>query len=573
MSNYSKGGEDQFICVEKDGGFITDILNIYFSIDDIPDKKWLINIKGHIGMNDLCIEITKYLQDNFEEYYCISSLKVSHIIDACNNSTLPLEGTVSEYLCDNSEIICHLESLDIWINLIMQLKNGQKVTQICVKMKVDNHISTLQVKNICQKLGIIFWNKLCNEYNGNPINDSRDTTPDLKNGLNYRNSYSRNAGTRLSIREADRNKSTVHKRKSINHDGTLMRSLPDAGEFERNCSKYLSLEVIEEENKSGCIPPIDQTQEDDFRIDPFKKQKLFVLEQFECKKVVKGQTRYTTTSQKDMFEDRLEELEACCSGELREFQTDGNGSLAEERVRVKTVLKNNDTIKCIATFKSVEEATKEQGIGRKTRERIHSRDQDELCKSPVVCNSPGKVNRRRRKSEAYRLECSDICRSKQKKSFASETSIEEQEQTCVYANIIVTKGGRDLSQSTPDQSHQLETNKGLETVNSDDSYSEPSHFPKIPESSAKKNFFSKFALRLGLKKTEVVKKKPLKINENVLSKYELERIPIPLLKNFIVQNIDPSFISTGRKVRTKSNFMRNTSLSPRGGCWGKCIIF
>ncbi len=121
LSNHSKGNNDQFICLSKDGGFCKDFFNIYFSIDYIPDKKWLINIKDYIEMSELCIEITKYLQDNFEEYYGISSLKVTQITDAISNHELPLSGKVNDYLQDNSEIICHLESLDIWINLIMQV--------------------------------------------------------------------------------------------------------------------------------------------------------------------------------------------------------------------------------------------------------------------------------------------------------------------------------------------------------------------------------------------------------------------------------------------------------------------
>ncbi|CAI2385643.1 unnamed protein product [Moneuplotes crassus] len=573
MSSYSKGGEDQFICLEKDGGFTTDILNIYFSIDNIPDKKWMINIKQYITMTDLCIEITKYLQDNFEEYYGISSLKVSNIIDAESNAILPLEGSVSEYLCDNSEIVCHLESLDIWINLVMQLKNGYKATQVCVKMKLENHISILQVKNICQKLGIIFWNKLCEEYNDSPMSDSREVTTDHKHVMNSLNFYSQNSPNKLSLKDADKNRNAIKTPKSIDNNGIFGKNILDSVELEHSCSKYLNLPTIEEESKGEFALRIPQTQEDDFSIEPFRKEKLFVLEEFECKKLVRTQCRYTITTHNDMFEDRLEDLKAFSSSTIEELKDVENDSVTDDQILVKQVLKNNDTIKCIASFKSVEEATKEQGMIKKTRERMFSRDNDDLCKSPVVCNSPGRTKRRRRKSELCGLECSEIGRSKRNKSFHSEISIEEKEQTCVYANIIVRKGARTLSKSTPHESHQFCTNRDGETISSDESDSESSHLLKVEESPSKQNFFSKFALKLGLKKTEPSKKKQLEIKDDVLSRYELERTPMPLLKNFIIQNIDSSFISSGKKLHNGSNFMGNRSSTPTRTCCRECTIF
>lgn len=117
-----------------------------------------------------------------------------------------------------------------------------------------------------------------------------------------------------------------------------------------------------------------------------------------------------------------------------------------------------------------------------------------------------------------------------------------------------------LISSTPDQSHRLPTTKEEDTVNSDDSDIEPLNQDLIMESRSKRNFFSKVALKLGLKRSEPTREEvfesmdisSLKIKEEVLSKYELERTPMPLLKNFIIQNIDASFINSSQRIDTKA---------------------
>ena len=50
LSNTSNKNMDHFICLTKDGAFSSNLLNIYFSIDYIPNKKWLINVRPHISM-------------------------------------------------------------------------------------------------------------------------------------------------------------------------------------------------------------------------------------------------------------------------------------------------------------------------------------------------------------------------------------------------------------------------------------------------------------------------------------------------------------------------------------------
>ena len=123
LSNKSDSQRSQFIWITKDGGFSTDLLNIYFSIDCIPDKKWLINTKPNIDIEEFWREIAFHLHNEFEEFQDLSSLKVTKMIDANSNMNIPLFGEVNKYLQDNSEVICEVESWDIWINLYLQVWN------------------------------------------------------------------------------------------------------------------------------------------------------------------------------------------------------------------------------------------------------------------------------------------------------------------------------------------------------------------------------------------------------------------------------------------------------------------
>ena len=81
------------------------------------------------------------------------------MVNGDNGVVLPMTGVVKDHIQDGNLVVCNLESLDIWINLFLHLKSADKTCKIFVKIRIDNHLSIYQVKNICQKLGLILWNK------------------------------------------------------------------------------------------------------------------------------------------------------------------------------------------------------------------------------------------------------------------------------------------------------------------------------------------------------------------------------------------------------------------------------
>ena len=164
MSVQSESGPfDKFICLTKDGLVSSDVINIYFRIDYMPDKKWLINVSPAITMEEFGVEITKYLYNQFEEFCDLSALKVTKIIHAIDDRVIPIIGCVSNHLRDGDEVICDLESFDIWVNVYLQFVSADRKAQAYVKMRVENNLSVIQVKHMCQKLALIVWNKFCND--------------------------------------------------------------------------------------------------------------------------------------------------------------------------------------------------------------------------------------------------------------------------------------------------------------------------------------------------------------------------------------------------------------------------
>lgn len=164
MSAQSEDGPtDKFIWLTKDGMFSSDLINIYFKIDYLPDKKWLINTRPKDSMDEFCTNIVKYLYNEFDEFCDLSGLKITQLTRVSDGSLIPFTKTVSTHLVDGEEIIWEIESLDIWINVYLYLKSNDKAAQAYVKMRAENHLTTLQIKSMLQKLGLIIWNKYWNE--------------------------------------------------------------------------------------------------------------------------------------------------------------------------------------------------------------------------------------------------------------------------------------------------------------------------------------------------------------------------------------------------------------------------
>jgi hypothetical protein len=76
------------------------------------------------------MEVTKYLQNDFEEFANLSSLKIESITDSKTNNDIPFTGIVSTHMQDGCEITCNLQSLDIWVNLYLELKSTDHFAKI-----------------------------------------------------------------------------------------------------------------------------------------------------------------------------------------------------------------------------------------------------------------------------------------------------------------------------------------------------------------------------------------------------------------------------------------------------------
>lgn len=148
MSERSESNLDKFIWLTKDGVFATDLLNIYFGIDYMPNKIWLINVSPNITMEAFWVEVTLYLQNHFEEFANLSSLRIDSIVDSKTDIEIPTDGKeiVSSHMKDGSEIVCNLQSIDIWINLYLELKSTDHFAKIWVKMLVEKSTLIMQIK-------------------------------------------------------------------------------------------------------------------------------------------------------------------------------------------------------------------------------------------------------------------------------------------------------------------------------------------------------------------------------------------------------------------------------------------
>lgn len=119
----------------------------------------MINAPLKCILDDFAIQISQYLCNNFEEFKDLSSLKISNIVSLKSGEILPMDRKIGDYLEDGDEIICNLESLDIWVNVHLNLRSTDKTFRAYAKMRVENQLTITEVENMCQKLGLLIWNK------------------------------------------------------------------------------------------------------------------------------------------------------------------------------------------------------------------------------------------------------------------------------------------------------------------------------------------------------------------------------------------------------------------------------
>lgn len=167
-----------------------------------------------------------------------------------------------------------------------------------------------------------------------------------------------------------------------------------------------------------------------------------------------------------------------------------------------------------------------------------------------------------------------------------------------YLNIIVPKERENIQFNNISQERDStemvwvgKSNKNIlkvdaETLKSEESVSSEEDSDKSliiqEESKAKKNFFQMVGSLLGLNRnrpSEIIEHNininDVEVKDFVLSKYELDRTPIPLLKNFFVHEIDPDASTDIVKTQNvkSSNVSSLTRDLDRNGCCSQCTIF
>lgn len=85
-----------------------------------------------------------------------------HIIKLFPN-TLPLEGHISEYLKANDHLACDVDSLDMWIKVSLSIDSPFKNLQSELYLKMDRHMTGIDIHNIIQKLCLRIWNQFCTD--------------------------------------------------------------------------------------------------------------------------------------------------------------------------------------------------------------------------------------------------------------------------------------------------------------------------------------------------------------------------------------------------------------------------
>lgn len=122
--------------------------NHHFKIFNYSKNQLLTHFIYSLTIPELCKEIIKVLQHEFDEFKELSSLKISKLIHKGRQDNIPFVGTVSDFLKEEEEIVCEVRSLDIWLNLQIDFKTINQYAQSFVKIKIENNCSMKLFKGV-----------------------------------------------------------------------------------------------------------------------------------------------------------------------------------------------------------------------------------------------------------------------------------------------------------------------------------------------------------------------------------------------------------------------------------------
>lgn len=101
------------------------------------------------------------LEQNYELFRNLQGLKVVEMYKKGSKQMLKAEELIKQNLKDGEEVLCEIESTDLWLRLIFRYYDMSKISiNGHADLRIEHNESILELKKKIQKFSIKLWSRM-----------------------------------------------------------------------------------------------------------------------------------------------------------------------------------------------------------------------------------------------------------------------------------------------------------------------------------------------------------------------------------------------------------------------------